>query len=136
MPNKTVGDLMRKGIVACRPDTPMTEVVRIVLDTDVHALVVMDEQNQPQGMLSDLDIIRLYGTDLSRHTAREAMSDQVHTIEPNQLARLAAARMLEKGIQRLLVIEAEHNPPRPVGIISANDLVKGMRGARWIWHIS
>jgi CBS domain-containing protein len=82
-----------------------------------------------------LDIIRLYGTDLSRHTAREAMSDQVHTIEPHQLARLAAARMLEKGVQRLLVIENEQDPPRPVGMISANDLVKGMRGARWIWHI-
>lgn len=135
MPDKTVGDLMHKGIIACRPDTPMTEVVRIVLDTDAHAIVVMDDQNQAQGILSDLDIIRLYGTDLSRHTAREAMSDQVHTIEPDQLARLAAARMLEKGVQRLLVIETEQNAPRPVGIISANDLVKGMRGARWTWHI-
>jgi CBS domain-containing protein len=135
MPDKTVGDLMHKGIIACRPDTPMTEVVRIVLDTDAHAIVVMDDQNQAQGLLSDLDIIRLYGTDLSRHTAREAMSDQVHTIEPGQLARLAAARMLEKGVQRLLVIETEQDPPRPVGIISANDLVKGMRGTRWIWHI-
>jgi CBS domain-containing protein len=135
MPDKTVGDLMHKGIIACRPDTPMTEVVRIVLDTEAHSIVVMDDQNQALGMLSDLDIIRLYGTDLSRHTAQEAMSDQVHTIESGQLARLAAARMLEKGIQRLLVIETEQDTSRPVGIISANDLVKGMRGARWTWHI-
>jgi CBS domain-containing protein len=135
MPDKTVGDLMHKGIIACRPDTPMTEVVRIVLDTDAHAIVVVDGQNQAQGILSDLDIIRFYGTDLSRHTAREAMSDQVHTIERGQLARLAAARMLEKGVQRLLVIETEQGLHRPVGIISANDLVKGMRGTRWIWHI-
>jgi CBS domain-containing protein len=97
--------------------------------------VVVDGQNQAQGILSDLDIIRFYGTDLSRHTAREAMSDQVHTIERGQLARLAAARMLEKGVQRLLVIETEQDLHRPVGIISANDLVKGMRGTRWIWHI-
>jgi CBS domain-containing protein len=135
MPDKTVGDLMHKGIIACRPDTPMTEVVRIVLDTEAHAIVVMDDHNRAQGILSDMDIIRLYGRDLNRHTAREAMSDQIHTIEPGQLARLAAARMLEKGVQRLLVIETEQNPPRPVGIISANDLVKGMRGARWTWHI-
>lgn len=136
MSDKTVGDLMHKGITACRPDTPMTEVVRILLDTDVHAIVVMNDQNQAQGILSDLDIIRLYGTDLNRHTAREAMSDRVHTIEPTQLARLAAARMLEKGVPRLLVIETDQDPPRPVGIISAHDLVKGMRGARWIWHIA
>jgi len=135
MPDKTVGDLMHKGIMACRPDTPMTEVVRIVLDTDVHAIVVMDGHNRPQGMISEPDIIRLYGTDLSRHTAREVMSEGVQTIEPDQLARLAAARMLEKGVQRLLVIESGQETYRPVGIISANDLVKGMRGARWIWHI-
>jgi CBS domain-containing protein len=135
MPDKTVGDLMHKGIIACRPDTPVTEVIRIVLDTDVHAMVVMDEQGQPQGIISDLDIIRLYGTDLTRHTAKEVMSDRVHTIEPDQPARLAAARMLEKGVQRLLVLEGDQGQSKPVGIVSATDLVKGMRGARWIWHI-
>jgi CBS domain-containing protein len=86
-------------------------------------------------MISEPDIIRLYGADLSRHTAREVMSEGVQTIEPDQLARLAAARMLEKGVQRLLVVEGGQEPSRPVGIISANDLVKGMRGARWTWHI-
>jgi CBS domain-containing protein len=86
-------------------------------------------------MISDQDIIRLYGTDLSRHTAREVMSEGVHTIEPHQLARLAAARMLEKGVQRLLVLETEEDQSRPVGMISATDLVKGMRGARWTWQI-
>ena len=135
MPDKTVGDLMHKGIIACRPDTPMTEVIRIVLDTDVHAIVVMDGDNRPQGLISEPDIIRLYGADLNRHIAREVMSEGVQTIEPDQLARLAAARMLEKGVQRLLVIERGQESSRPVGIISANDLVKGMRGARWIWHI-
>ena len=92
MSDKTVGDLMHRGIIACRPDTPMTEVVRIVLDTDAHAIVVMDDGNQAQGILSDLDIIRFYGTDLSRHTAREAMSDQVFTIEPGIYTNTFGAR--------------------------------------------
>jgi hypothetical protein len=43
--------------------------------------------------------------------------------------------MLEKGVQRLLVLEANGDESKPVGIVSATDLVKGMRGARWIWHI-
>ena len=63
------------------------------------------------------------------------MSDGVMTIEPDQPARLAAARMMEKGVQRLLVYEMVEDQAKPVGIISATDLVKGMRGARWIWHI-
>ena len=72
MPDKTVGDLMHKGIIACRPDTPMTEVVRIVLDTDVHAIVVMDDQQRSelskrfpkeylQKRIPSLDIQDVYG---------------------------------------------------------------------------
>ena len=95
----------------------------------------MDDGNQAQGLISDLDIVRLYGTDLSRHTAHEVVSDGVFAIEADQPARLAAARMMEKGVQRLLVYEMVEDQAKPVGIISVTDLVKGMRGARWIWHI-
>ena len=133
--DKTVADLMHKGIIACKPDTPMTEVVRIVSDTDVHAIVVMDEEEHAIGMISHTDIIRLYGTDLSQHQAREVMSSTVYDIESDQPARLAADRMLEYGIHRLLVIEVEGTDRVPVGIISTTDLVKEMRGSRWIWYM-
>ena len=49
MSDKSVSDLMHKGVIACRPETPMTEVVRIVSDTDVHAIVVMDEYDRAHG---------------------------------------------------------------------------------------
>ena len=67
--------------------------------------------------------------------ARFVPDTDVHAIEPDQLARLAAARMLESGVQRLLVLESDQDHARPIGIVSATDLVKGMRGARWTWHI-
>jgi len=132
---KTVGDLMHKGIIACKPETPLNEVVRIVSDTDVHAIVVLNDENQAVGIISHVDIIRFYGKDLSQHVAKEVMSDTVYAIEADQPARVAVDQMLEKGIHRLLVVETVDGKTSPIGIVSTTDLVKEMRGSRWIWYM-
>ncbi len=135
MSDKTVADLMHKGIIACMPETPMNEVVRMVSDADVHAIVVMDQDNQALGIISHTDIIRLYGEDLSQHIAQAVMSSQAVAIESDKPARDAADLMLQRGVHRLLVIEIEEGRRRPVGIISTTDLVKDMRGSRWTWYM-
>ena len=135
MSGKTVGDLMHRGIIACKPETPMDEVVRIVTEKDVHAIIVMDDINQALGIISHSDIIRLYGEDLSQRTAQEVMSRPVLDIEIDRPAELAAQKMLDKAVHHLLVIEIERDERKPIGIVSTTDLVKSMRGSRWIWHI-
>jgi CBS domain-containing protein len=135
MSDKTVGDLMHRGIIACKPATPMDEVVRIVIEKGVHAILVMDDETKAQGIISHTDIIRFYGQDLSQHTAREVMSGPVQDIEVDQPAELAARQMLDNTSHHLLVIEIEQGERKPVGIISTTDLVKSMRGSRWTWHV-
>jgi CBS domain-containing protein len=136
MLHKTVGDLMHKGVIACGPETAMDEVVRIVNDTSVHAIVVIDDQNQPIGVVAHMDIIRLYGEDLSQYQARDAMSGPVIAVETDEPAARGAKLMQEHGVERLLVVETEGGRTTPVGMLSTTDLVKDMRGARWIWHVS
>jgi predicted transcriptional regulator len=136
MPQKTVGDLMHKGIIACGPEIAMDEVVRIVNDTSVHAIVVMDRENRPLGMVTHMDIIRLFSADLSDHVAREVMSDTVIAIESNQPAQAGADLMLKHNVDRLLVIEVDGDQRTPVGMLSTTDLVNDMRGVRWIWHVT
>ena len=135
MPDKTVADLMHKGIIACRPETAISEVVRIIGDAGVHAIVVMDQDNRPLGIISHTDIIRLYGEDLSQHAAQEVMSGPPLAIRSDAPARAAADLMVERRVHRLLVIEGEGDVSRPVGILSTTDLVRDMRGSRWTWYI-
>jgi CBS domain-containing protein len=135
MSDKTVGDLMHKGVIACKPETPMNEVVRIVSDTDVHAIVVMGDNDRAAGIVSHTDIIRFFGEDLSQYTAGEVMSKTVFDVEAGQPAKAAADLMLEKDVRRLIVVEVEGDSRKPVGIISTTDLVKEMRGTRWIWYM-
>ena len=135
MSQKTVGDLMHKGIIACSLETTMDEVVRIVSDTSVHAIVVMDDDKRAVGMVSHIDIIRLFGEDLPQYVARDVMSDSVIAVESDQPAKVGADLMLEQGVDRLLVVEVDGDERIPVGILSTTDLVKEMRGIRWIWHM-
>ena len=135
MSQKTVGDLMHKGIIACSTETSMDEVVRIVGDTSVHALVVMNDEKEAIGMVSHADIIRLFDEDLPQFTASDVMSDTVIIVESDQPAKVGAELMVEKGVDRLLVVEVEGTQRKPVGILSTTDLIKEMRGSRWIWHM-
>jgi predicted transcriptional regulator len=135
MPQKTVGDLMHKGIIACGPGTPMNEVVRIISDTSVHAVVVMGDENRALSWVSHMDIIRLFGEDLTQYQARDVMQDPVILIESDQPAKAGADLMLEHGTDRLLVIEVEGGTQTPVGVLSTTDVVNEMRGVRWIWHM-
>ena len=135
MSQKTVGDLMHKGIIACSLETTMDEVVRIVSDTSVHAIVVMDDDKRAVGIVSHTDIIRLFGEDLPQYVAKDVMSDSVIAVESDQPAKVGADLMLEQGVDRLLVVEVDGDERIPVGILSTTDLVKEMRGIRWIWHM-
>lgn len=135
MSDKLISDIMHKGVIACSPDTPMTEVVRIVSDTEVHAIIVMDGNNHPLGIVSHTDIIRLFGKDLTTYTAKDVMSHNVFDIAANEPAQKAAETLLKHGVHRLLVVEVENTERHPVGIISTTDLVKEMRGSRWVWYM-
>ena len=135
MSAKTVGDLMHKGVIACSTETPLNQIVRIINDMSVHAIVVMDPDNQPLGIITHMDIIRYYDADQNQLYASEIMSGRVFDIESDQPAGQAAQQMLQKGVEHLLVVEKQGNKRQPVGVVSTTDLIKEMRGSRWIWHI-
>jgi magnesium transporter len=54
---KKVSELMNKNPTTVRPDTPQEEVARLVSKYDVHAIVVVDEQHHPIGIVTVDDVI-------------------------------------------------------------------------------
>jgi len=124
MAETTVGDIMHKGVIACKPDTPLQEVVRIVADTDVHASVI-----------SHFDLIKCYGADLQEQKAQDIMTPKVIDVAPTVPVSEAVKLMVEHDIHRLLVTEMTPAGKKPVGVFSTTDVVKEMRGARWVWYM-
>lgn len=133
MTKRRVREIYHRGVIFCKPDTPLQEVVRVMADTDVHALIVAEgEGTQPLGVISHTDAIAHYGKDLTQVCASEVMTPYVVTISEDAGVDEAAGKMLESRVHRLLVVDQEGTP---VGILSTTDVIRDMRGSKWVWYM-
>jgi signal-transduction protein with cAMP-binding, CBS, and nucleotidyltransferase domain len=99
----------------------------------VHALVVVDRDRRPIGLISDFDL--LAGEWLSadseslavmrKLTAGDLMSHPIASVEANTPLTDAARQMLEKDISRLMVTE----DGKPAGMIAGSDFVASIARA-------
>jgi len=127
---KFVRDLMHLGLLTCESSATLGQVAALLTQYHVHALVVVDHENPPQGIISDYDL--LAGEWLSAEpqglatmrklTAGELMSSPIEIIEADTSLKTAANILVEKDINRLLVTEKGV----PIGIISISDFVSSI----------
>ena len=130
---RRVRDIYHKGVILCKPDSPLQEVVRVMADTEIHAVMVTEREGEPPvGVVSHTDVIAHYGEDLTAIQAQEAMTSKVISISEDATVGEAAKELLESNIHRLLVVNEEG---RPVGILSTTDIILEIRGTRWVWYL-
>jgi predicted transcriptional regulator len=130
---RLVRDIYHKGVILCKPDTPLQEVVRVMADTEIHAVMVAEREGEPPvGVVSHTDVIAHYGQDLTTIQARDVMTSNVISILENATVGEAAKRLLESNIHRLLVVS---ETDKPLGILSTTDIVREIRGTRWVWYL-
>ena len=130
---KLVEDIMHRGVITCKTHTLLKEVVRIISDTDVHALVVIHDNEDVAGIVSHMDLLSLYGQNLLDYKAEDVMTSKVITIAPTATIKEAVALMLENQIRRLLVTEQTPEGERAIGVISTTDVIRDMREQPWFW---
>jgi CBS domain-containing protein len=124
---KRVRDLMHRGLHTCRPDATLGQVAVLLTQEHIHALIVVDLVNIPQGIISDYDLLagEWLATDaqglktMRKLTAGELMSSPIETVDADVPLDVAARILVDKDIQRLLVTEDSV----PVGVISLSDFV-------------
>jgi predicted transcriptional regulator len=130
---RQVRDIYHKGVILCKPDTPLQEVVRVMSDTEIHAVMVSEHEGEPPvGVVSHTDAIAHYGEDLTAIQARDVMTSKVISISEDATVGEAARKLLESHIHRLLVVSEGGTP---LGILSTTDIVREMRGTRWVWYL-
>ena len=130
---RRVRDIYHKGVILCKPDSPLQEVVRVMADTEIHSVMVTEREGEPPvGVVSHIDIIAHYGEDLTAIQAQDVMTSVVINISEDATVEEAAKKLLESNIHRLLVVNEEG---RPVGILSTTDIIREIRGTRWVWYL-
>jgi CBS domain-containing protein len=130
---RTLRELMHPGLLTCQMGATLGQVSILLTQNHVHALIVTDRDGRPVGIISDFDL--LAGEWLSADsqslaamrslTAGELMSSPIDTIEMGSSLKVAAHRLIEKDINRLLVTDKG----TPVGVISTSDFVASVAEA-------
>jgi arabinose-5-phosphate isomerase len=120
-----LSDVMRSGDTVPRvlPDASFTELMREMSRTGFGASAVADASGRLLGIFTDGDLRRLIekGADLRGLRAAEVMRANPLTIREDVLAVEAAELMDQRGITRLLVVDAQQ---RLCGAINSNDLMR------------
>ncbi len=124
-----VKEVMQKGsaLPFVKKETTIKEVVTTMTHQSVRgAAVVLDEQGELCGVITDGDIRRLLEKDENPFTkkAADVMSKSPRTIDAGELAEKALFLMEQFRIQMLIVLDQTSTTPlRPVGILIYQDLL-------------
>ncbi len=117
--------LRNKGnwVATIRPDATVAEAVDILNREHIGALVVADDGQDVEGLLSERDIVIAlaeYGKDLLSCSVDEVMSRTVITCDPSDSVGELMAEMTSRRIRHFPVVAGG----RLCGIVSIGDLVK------------
>jgi CBS domain-containing protein len=119
--------LARKGgkVVTCRPEQSIRQALSLLAEHNIGALVVVDAQGVPAGIVSERDIVREAARDerLFARTVGEIMTRDVVVGVPEDDLRAVRDTMTERRIRHLPVVA----DGRLVGIVSIGDIVKAER---------
>ncbi len=141
-----VGDFMSTHVVTVRPDSPVRDAARLMLERNISGLPVVDTSGRVVGIVTEHDLLRsrtnvpgsqpphwlqlmIERAEIAKESARfhEAKVEEVMTRDPltvtDDTPIAEACRLIEKlGIKRLPVVRDGHL----VGVVARADLVRAL----------
>lgn len=120
--NQVIAAKPKHDVVTVGPDTSVREMVRLLADHNVGALVVSGNGKQVDGIVSERDVVRHLREDESVLDAAVSsiMTVDVYTCHGDHAVNELMQVMTERRIRHIPVMEDDEM----VGIISIGDVVK------------
>jgi CBS domain-containing protein len=137
--------IMRSGVTTVTPDTPVADLVALLMQRGYRSLPVVDNRRKLLGIITDGDLMRRAGlltrlglqdkltpeqmqTQLAAlqggpHVAEAIMTTPVITVRAEDKVRQAATQMTKHGLKRLPVVDADG---RLVGLVSRVDVLRSV----------
>ena len=117
-----VKDMMHKGVDWVGPDTPITEIAKLMQRHDIGCIPI-GQDDRLIGMVTDRDLVckglASEGFNSARTTARDVMTKGIHCCQEDDDLAKAVHHMETLKIRRLPVINKRK---RMVGMISLGDV--------------
>lgn len=138
-----VANIMRDEVITVHPETPVAQLVTLLLERGVRSLPVVDSERHLVGIITDGDLLKradlssrlglqanlsteqlhqqLGALRQSNVTAADIMTHPIITVRAGDKVRSVAAKMVKRGLKRLPVVDDED---RLVGLVSRLDVFR------------
>ena len=116
-----VGRLMYSPVATIRPDTPIYEGAQTMVEQDIGSLIIVNERNRPEGILTTTDLVQLVANqEAIEGTVVEAYMNTINiATTANKPIEEAADTMMNHGIHHLPVVDDSRSV---IGILTTTDL--------------
>ena len=121
-----VADAMRRGVIACAPESRLAAVAATMASNAIHAAVILAPESPRALVVTDLDLIRAALAGGPDQTAAEIAREPMAVIRASARLEDAVASMAKSDISHLLVSEPEAD--WPAGVISSFDIASVVAG--------
>ena len=121
-----VQDILRtKGtdVVTIGQGQSLHDAARILAEHRIGVLLAVDRNDQPAGILSERDIVRVLaasGSDVVETKVRDAMTEDMITAQPTDNLNEVMSAMMKNRIRHLPIL----NDGKLAGLISIRDVMK------------
>lgn len=127
MKPQLVRDLMTVGVPTCKRDSPVSDIARFLLEQDVEAMCVLDDEGHGIGVISQQDLIRAYGRDdFESLTTEDVMSEGVPELHADVPLKVAAQMMQDQGTRIAYMLHNAAGITYPAAYISYRQLLRHM----------
>ena len=130
-------DVMTRVPVTATPTTTLGDLMALFDRYDFNAFPVVDAQGVVCGIVTKLDVLRMFRPDtnlripdfqaLSSGHVADIMRRGVVSVEPEDPAVVAADLMVETRLRSLPVVERRSGRPVLVGMVSQGDVLRALR---------
>jgi len=130
---------MTREPITVTPATPIGDLLSLFARHDFNAFPVLDPGGALRGIVTKLDVLRLFRPDpalriadyptLSAAHVADIMRRGIVSVEPDEPLIVAADLMVETRLHSLPVVHRSGTVRNLVGIVSQGDLLRGIRAA-------
>lgn len=120
-----VRELMTVGVPTCKRDSSIREIARFLLDHDVEAMCVLDEEGHGIGVVGTKELAQAYGREaLDSAKAEDIMTEGVPELQADLPLVVAAQLMQDMGTRIAYMMHNAAGITYPAAYISWKHLLR------------
>jgi len=129
--NEPVRHVMTTEVVSVYASAKISDAIDIMVKHEVGGLPVVDEENRVWAIITERDIVTIFGGMISGAKVADLMSKKVVTATPKTSILEAEKKMINNGFRRLPIVSES----KLVGIVTVMDILRFFGSGKVFQHL-